>query len=249
MKQQIKKLLLNSPLKPIILNLSKKKPAKNPPKPSVEEVFTNIYQKGLWNKGKEGFCSGGGSVIESVTKPYIEVISKYLQTSGENQIIVDLGCGDMRVGHNFLNQCQQYIAVDIVPDLIEYHKSQSWPSNVDFLCLNIIDDVLPPGDICLIRQVFQHLGNEEILKILPKLNQYKVLFITEHYPSDNPEIIPNKNIQNGGRTRVQNNSGVYLDKPPFNLPTESLEMVLEVEGVGMSPGTDQGVIRTYKVSF
>ena len=93
------------------------------------------------------------------------------------------------------------------------------------------------------------MSNEQILKILPKLRQYKIVFITEHYPTPNSGIIPNKNMVPGSAIRAYRNSGVYLDKMPFNVPKDALQLFLEVAGVGMGKGFDQGVIRTYKLEF
>jgi len=120
---------------------------------------------------------------------------------------------------------------------------------VKFISLDIVEDDLPDGDICFLRQVLQHLSNAQISKILPKLKMYNVCFVTEHYPTDNPAIVPNKDIVHGGGIRPYENSGVYLDESPFNVPRACMELILEVPGVGLPKEYDQGVIRTYRIDF
>jgi len=41
-------------------------------------------------------------------------------------------------------------------------------------------EALPEGDICFVRQVLQHLSNDQIAGVLPKLGKFRWCFITEH---------------------------------------------------------------------
>jgi hypothetical protein len=158
---------------------------------------------------------------------------------------VDLGCGDFRVGKQLLPLCSSYIGIDIVKPLI--HRNQTTYGKVltQFMHLDIVEDELPNGDVCFVRQVLQHLSNQQIVAVLQKLKKYKWVFITEHYPTDNDAIKPNMDKVPGGEVRVYDNSGVYLTKPPFELPSQELNEVLEVPGVGLGKGNDPGVIRTF----
>jgi hypothetical protein len=78
-----------------------------------------------------------------------------------------------------------------------------------------------------------------------KLTMYKRVYMTEHYPSDNDSIKPNIDKIHGADIRLYSNSGVYFSEPLFELPGKRLSKVLEVLGVGLERGTDQGVIRTF----
>jgi hypothetical protein len=218
---------------------------------STMDVFSDIYKKNIWGGELGSFCSGTGSLMDEITKPYILKITEILKSYGTNMpTIVDLGCGDFRIGQNFINYCSKYTAVDIVPALIDKHKATGYGKNVDFLCLDITEDSLPEGDICFLRQVLQHLSNDQISKILPKLSRYKLIFVTEHYPSNNPNIEPNKDKICGAEIRLYKNSGVYLDAPPFNIPSSALEILLEIPVSGINEELDDlGVIRTYKLQL
>ena len=89
--------------------------------------------------------------------------------------------------------------------------------NRNFRQANIVEDELPEGDLCLIRQVLQHLSNAEIKQILENCKNFKYLIITEHYPNPNVELVPNLDIPHGPDMRLHYDSAVVLDKPPFNV--------------------------------
>ena len=85
----------------------------------------------------------------------------------------------------------------------------------------IIDDIekeIRSSHFCiaLVRQVLQHLTNDDITKALDNIRRtYPVAIITESLPTK--RIAPNADIARGISTRVPLGSGVYLDEPPFSL--------------------------------
>lgn len=192
---------------------------------SVSETFTEIYKKNIWG-GKTGeFFSGEGS-RGKYADVYAENIKKFI---AENRIerVVDLGCGDFQVASKFVTEDFHYTGCDVVPDLIEHLNETYGSETVNFKCLNIVEDELPDGDLCLIRQVLQHLSNAEIKRILESCEKYKYLVITEHYPNSSVDLIPNLDIPHGPDVRLHFNSAVVLDKPPFNL--RNLKLLIETE--------------------
>jgi hypothetical protein len=213
---------------------------------TAEEVFTEIYEKNKWGGSQGEFYSGSGSANEQAVSAYIAMVSK-LATSEKflGLTFVDLGCGDFYVGKQIIPLCSSYIGVDIVKPLIQRNQVAYGNAQTKFMHLNIVEDELPDGDVCFVRQVLQHLSNQQIVAILQKLKKYRWIFITEHYPTDNNAIIPNVDKVHGGDVRVFDNSGIYLIEPPFELPTQELKEVLEVPGVGLGKGNDPGVIRTF----
>jgi hypothetical protein len=217
-------------------------------KKSTKKVFTQIYEKNKWGKSKDNiYFSGPGSAQGKIITPYVKFIASFLSTYSRKPVIVDLGCGDFEIGKNFVPLSSKYIGVDIVETLIERNKKiYSSDDRVEFFCLDIISDDLPKGEICLVRQVLQHLSNEQILSVLKKLDQYRVTFITEHYPEDKKDIVPNIDKSHGKLIRAYVNSGVYLDKPPFNIPDDRLKLVLEVPGSELGGRLKPGIIRTFK---
>lgn len=213
---------------------------------SVEEIFTKIYKKSKWGGSQGEFYSGPGSTDERVVMAYISAISdKASSEKFSNLSFVDLGCGDFQIGRKLIPLCSSYTGVDIVKPLIQINKKKYGNDVIHFMHLNIVEDELPNGDVCFVRQVLQHLSNKQILAVLPKLERYKWVFITEHYPTDNSRIKPNIDKICGAEVRAYQNSGVYLTEPPINLPTQALELVLEVPGLALGKRNDPGVIRTF----
>lgn len=192
---------------------------------SVAETFGEIYEKNVWGGTKGEFYSGEGST-EKYSEKYAAAIRKFI---AENAVktVVDLGCGDFRVASKFVSDEFHYTGCDVVPSLVEYLSNKFARKNVEFRCVNIVEDELPDGDLCLIRQVLQHLSNQEIEKILRKARKYKFLIVTEHYPQPNVTFVPNLDIPHGPDMRLHFDSAVYLDKSPFNL--QHVELLLDVE--------------------
>jgi len=208
----------------------------------VQEVFTGIYRENQWGGRPGQFFSGSGSV-GSQASLYVDVVRTFIKEKGISKVI-DLGCGDFAVGGRLLISDVRYIGVDVVPALIQRNLDKFGSPNVSFQCLDIISDDLPNGDLCLIRQVFQHLSNAQIAKVIAKLTKYDYVIITEHYPAPGVRVVPNKDKPHGADIRVYDASGVYLDLPPFNMRVSSL--LLEVEA-GADLVDSGEVIRTFLV--
>ena len=131
--------------------------------------------------------------------------------------VVDLGCGDFKVGSQIRPLCGRYTACDVVPELIDFNRGAYEQLDVDFRVLDITADALPEGDVVFVRQVFQHLSNAAIAKAMAKIvAHYKYLVLTEHVPAL-AGFVPNVDIATGAGTRLQIGSGVVLTSPPFNL--------------------------------
>mgnify|MGYP002509779344 CR=1 FL=1 len=165
------------------------------------------------------FYSGKGS-DEQYAIPYVECIKNFCSNNNVSSI-VDLGCGDFRVGAKFADVCNHYTGIDCVKDLINYNKRKYQNDRISFLCLDITKDVLPNAELCLIRQVLQHLNNEDIRKVLEKCQKYQYVIVTEHLLNHLRQL-PNLDKEHGLHTRLFFGSGVYLNKEPFNIKTEKI---------------------------
>ena len=117
--------------------------------------------------------------------------------------------------------------------MIASHEKTYSSEHVHFMCRDIVDDAtLPEGDMCLIRQVLQHLSNDEIKKVLPKLKQYQYSLITEHVTPKKQAQSFNADILTGHHNRIGMFSGVYLDEAPFNLECEIiLRIPYDAQGI------------------
>lgn len=212
------------------------------------EVFAEIYRAGRWGAAADGFCSGTGSLEPAIVEPYVAKVIEILRTLGpERPVVADLGCGDFRIGSRLVEHSAGYVGVDVVPELVQRLAVNHTDPRLRFECLDLTTDELPAADVCLLRQVLQHLSNRQILAVLPKLARYRVALVTEHLPSPGRQVVPNRDKVHGAEIRLARGSGVYLDQPPFDLPAEAIETVLEVPGHALERGADPGVIRTVRI--
>lgn len=185
-----------------------------------------IYALKLWGNNQSSFYSGEGSHLPELVEPYIQVVKDFLKSFQKPIVICDLGCGDFNIGKNLVPFAEKYIGVDIVEDLIEYNKEQYHERNLEFQCIDIANDELPPGDCVILRQVLQHLSNAEIKQIIPKLSNYKYVILTEHIPAG--DFKPNQDIISGQGIRLKKQSGVVLTADPFNLRVKNEKQLLKI---------------------
>lgn len=205
-------------------------------KKELKKVFSQIYKKQIWGKSNDPsqlFYSGIGSHDNVIVSTYIQAVQGFLSTFAEKPNVVDLGCGDFFVGSKVRQLCNNYTACDIVPELVEFNKQKYKTLGVDFRVVDLTTDDLPSGDIVFIRQVLQHLSNEQILKAIPKLSsKYKYLVLTEHLPVSQ-EFEHNLDKSAGSGIRIGLESGVVLTSSPFNLKPQSERRLCEVPYAGV----------------
>ena len=79
----------------------------------------------------------------------------------------------------------------------------------------------PDGDLCLIRQVLQHLSNKQISQVLANCGKFPYLVITEDV-YNGPNVRPNLDIMHGPDNRLHRRSGVFLDRAPFSLRMQNV---------------------------
>ncbi len=193
----------------------------------TKAAMSQIYDKNLWGGNPSEFYSGEGSHDPVLVTPYINVISDFLQSFETPITICDLGCGDFNVGKELVEFAAHYHAVDIVPSLIERNKTLFKNENLSFHCLDVAVDELPAGDCALVRQVLQHLSNQEVQQILEKLSHYRYLIITEHIPIGDFE--PNKDKISGQGIRLKQNSGIDVLAEPFHWKVNEAKELLSLD--------------------
>ncbi|WP_452220287.1 class I SAM-dependent methyltransferase [Lacinutrix salivirga] len=203
----------------------------------TKKVMEQVYEMQLWGNNSSKFYSGVGSHNPEIITPYLKAVSSFLNSFKNSLTVCDLGCGDFNIGNHLVKYTKKYIAVDIVAALIEYNKAHFKAENLEFKCLDIAVDNLPFADCAILRQVLQHLSNEEVLSIVEKLTKFKYIILTEHVPEAN--FIPNKNIISGQGIRIKKQSGLNLLAPPFNFKVKE-----EKELASFTLKENKGVIVT-----
>ncbi len=203
----------------------------------TKKAMEQVYALKLWGDNGAAFYSGEGSHDPEIVSVYVEKVQSFLNSFKPKLSVCDLGCGDFNIGKQLFEYTKQYTAIDIVPQLIAYNNLNFKANNLSFLCLDIAIAELPNADCVIIRQVLQHLSNNEIHSILNKLSSFKYIVLTEHLPQGGFE--PNKNIISGQGIRIKKQSGVAILAPPFNFKVTTSSELLRYD-----LGDNKGVIVT-----
>lgn len=212
-------------------------------------TFQSAYRDHQWGADSSSlFFSGFGSRgihAERYVDAIVPLLLQHAKETTEEMILVDLGCGDFAIAAALLRSLKRglYIGCDIVPELVSYNESRYGTRSVQFRKIDIVRDALPTGHVCLIRQVFQHLSNADISLCLPKLGNYKHVYVSEAQPlvrEGTPN--PDKPVGAGVRFdwRTGRGRGVELDLPPWNL---NLEEILRSNSTG---AVNESII-TYRI--
>ena len=196
----------------------------------TKDAMVQIYEKNLWGGETSEFYSGLGSHHSETVERYVSVVSQFLQALETPPVVCDLGCGDFNIGKELLKYAGKYVAVDIVPELISRNKKTFRAAHLEFQVLDIAKDVLPAGDVAILRQVLQHLSNAEIKSVVGKLYDFKYVILTEHLPEGDFE--PNKDIISGQGIRLKKKSGVKITAPPFVFKAKEVKQLLHVPSPG-----------------
>ncbi|TDQ08440.1 hypothetical protein [Pedobacter metabolipauper] len=212
-------------------------------------IFTKVYQENYWGGKKGEYYSGCGSHSRFIPG-YARTIAEFI-IKNNIRSIVEAGCGDFHVSSQILSLLHEqeygynYLGYDVVAPLIIRNTASFGSQCVKFQFKDACKDDIAAGDLLLVRQVMQHLNNHSILQLLQKFHHYKFVIFSEHQASAKYEemIVPNLDIQTGAHIRLSFNSGVYLEKEPFNCKIDSLLHTINEEIGGLEAGINTYVIK------
>jgi SAM-dependent methyltransferase len=193
------------------------------------DTFDRIYRSGAWASGGSG--EGSDPVAAHNYVGYVNHLLATLATSRHahpSKKVVDLGCGDGRLAALYqLPEDWTYEGHDCSPTALTLaaQRFRGVPVSTHRLYLTDIVDAPEPisGGLVLIKDVFQHLSNESILKVLDRIPRGTYVVVTDDVPVSGPVI-----VQHGGDryvpgdfARVDIEDGEYspvmLSAPPFVL--------------------------------
>ncbi len=195
-----------------------------------KQAFGQIYRESRWGRDPSTkYYSGHGSrghAVDAYVDSMAERLAADQQALGRPLTIVDVGCGDFEVGRRLLQRLPEarYIGCDLVPDMIASHQKEYGDHRTSFMVLDAVEDELPAGDVCLIRQVLQHLSNADISGILQKI-AYPLLYVTESHPLEqvgpaNPDKPAGEDVRFDWRTG--RGGSVQLSLPPYSRRSEEI---------------------------
>lgn len=138
------------------------------------EVFSELYESNFWG-GKNSPDSGTGST-KTAALPYVEIVKNFIQTHSIESVL-DIGHGDWEMWGNYKFENVQYVGIDVYETLSKKLNSKLGNETRSYIHLNAVSDFLPNADLCITKDVLQHLPVEDINILLRKLCSFKYLVI------------------------------------------------------------------------
>jgi 2-polyprenyl-3-methyl-5-hydroxy-6-metoxy-1,4-benzoquinol methylase len=136
------------------------------------EYFTDIYNRNLWFTG-----SGGGST-PSATVSYRYYVENFIKDKNI-KTVVDFGCGDWQFSKEMNWDNIEYAGYDCVKGIIDCNTENYSKQNIKFNFIENLDDFFIKGDLLLIKDVFQHWDNDEVVYFLTNIkSNFKFVLIT-----------------------------------------------------------------------
>jgi SAM-dependent methyltransferase len=140
------------------------------------KVFLDIYENNRWEDGGSGI----GSAV-TYSRKYIDYVKPLIQ----GKKVLDLGCGDFRIGTELYNVAAEYVAVDVVSGLFTVPEGVKFVT-ADFSVQGVIGQVFlahGPFDVVLLKDVLMHWSDEEIVPFATELANlsWKTLLVANKY--------------------------------------------------------------------
>ena len=171
----------------------------------LESAFTRIYDENLWDGG-----SGPGSNPRNAAG-YLAELQRVIDGLGVSSVL-DVGCGDFRLGAAVDWRGAQYTGIDVVRSVVERCREEHGSERMRFLHRDFTRCELPPADLLICKDVLQHLESRDAAALLRQLGKYKYALITNDVGSNQ-----NRSIDNEARY-----APLDLEQRPFGLRAKVL---------------------------
>lgn len=118
-----------------------------------QRVFAKTYSQNLWGDSESRSGTGSSLVAAATLRRELPVLFRRIGVRS----LLDAGCGDFIWMREIVTELDQYVGVDIVPELIERNIASYGTDRVRFACADITADRLFRADMILCRDCFIHL--------------------------------------------------------------------------------------------
>ena len=180
-----------------------------------KNTFRHIYLSNHWQNyfklDLQRSSSGPGSNLNYTSEMSRELEKFFAEKNIKT--ILDIGCGDFIWMNLLLNKyCNydKYLGLDIVDELIKNNNLKYSNDKISFKTFDLVKDEIPKGfDIILIRDVFIHLKNEQIVDFLYRIKNLDIKFFGV---TSTPSLKKNNELKAVGRFR-----DINIEIEPFDL--------------------------------
>lgn len=175
------------------------------PRAHMESTFAPFYSENRW--GDDESVSGPGSTLARTEKLRRE-LPDLLQDTGARTLL-DAPCGDFNWMKDTQLGVEQYVGVDIIPDLITRNQELYGNDETQFLLLDLTRDKLPRADVILCRDCLIHFSFRHITAAIKNFKRSgSTYLLTNSYPAWSK----NEDIRTGDFRPLN------LTDPPFSFP-------------------------------
>jgi SAM-dependent methyltransferase len=172
---------------------------------AMEQVFRQAYQRNIW--GDPESVSGPGSGVAR-TASFRDQIPRLLNELGANSLL-DAGCGDFNWMKEVSLPVEQYVGIDVVPELIAHNGQRYNEATRRFMHGDILRAELPRVDVILCRDCLVHFSFEDVWTALRNFKRSGSSYVLA---TTFTEFSDNVDIETGGWRRLN------LEQAPFNFP-------------------------------
>lgn len=152
----------------------------------LEEIFEEKIKSNEWGyKNQRYEISTGYGNTEETTVEYRKLLKRVID-SNKVRHVIDVGCGIWEFEHKEFDNII-YIGVDCVGRVIEFNKERYNKKNRFFVHADVLDEKnnIPEVDLCILKDVLQHLSHRNIIKILDKvIKRVKYIIIVQDHQSE-----------------------------------------------------------------
>ncbi|MAJ23500.1 MAG: hypothetical protein CBC24_06485 [Candidatus Pelagibacter sp. TMED64] len=178
-------------------------------------LFNSIYKSYHWRDyhkpNEKESVSGLGSDVSRCDDLVLD-LKKFIKENNINSIL-DLACGDFVWMKDLVvsnDDIIDYCGLEIVEEIVKKNQNLYGNNKIKFKNCDIISDDYPINyDLLIIRDIFIHLTNDEIMKVIKKIKSNSYRFIAINNFSN---ISSNKDLKSFGSHRELN-----IENKPFNL--------------------------------
>ncbi len=170
---------------------------KQPDRSNCEEIFTYIHDMNIWGNlyqdQRYPISSGFGNTEEN-TLEYRKRLRQYI-SNNDIKTVSDIGCGLWEFEHKEFD-ATKYVGVDCVKKVIAFNRERYNRADRQFLHADALIDVaaLPDADLCIVKDVLQHLCNDYVIQLLEALQQKSKYVLLTH---DCQQKVDNADVANG----------------------------------------------------
>ena len=161
-----------------------------------KKIFTSIYKSNHWvQKGNllpKEFVSVSGPGSNIGTDQFRQLVDNFtyiIEKYGINSIL-DMPCGDfLWIKEIIKNKNIKYLGIDIVEELIKNNNLKFKNEKNNFQSYDIVNfNTNEKFDLVLIRDLFLHIKNSDIIKIIDNLKSMNVKYVALNSYNNNKNI-------------------------------------------------------------